>query len=653
MPNAPHFSQRFTLDTGYEESQLIPDYLYTGKLADDPESHIHGAIIDGRFSGTIYTDGKEEYHVENSRHHFDEKPDFHSIIYKSSDVDFDEDHGGGCGSKEEILARMAEFQETAIDDDDGGSVNWSQKPHVAGENKYSHPNHQNRRRRQSNTQTSCHLFLQADHTFWEHYYDGNRETAVQEVITSLNNHVSHVSQIYSHETFGPFQNLDFIIDRIKVNTSEDKDVAGNPFADEFIGVEKFLELNSLQNHDQYCLAYVFADRDFNDGVLGLAWVGSPESKTSGGICEKHKTFSGGVSQSLNTGIVTIQNYGSTVPSKVSYITFAHELGHNYGSPHDYPAICKPGESTSTRNEGNYIMYPSATSGDKPNNNKFSPCSKENMTNVLQEKATCFVESGRPVCGNRIVEGDEECDCGYEEQCLDDPCCHARPNNGSLPSTACKLKIIQGIKAECSPSVGPCCGSNCLYVAASANETCSGSVCLNFDLEECFCEPPQEGDTVDQSCHLCCMDGGVCKSSTQIESMENYTLTHGEIPMGSDSLTKALFQQPGSPCNAYLGYCDVFYKCRLVDSNGPLSRLTKAIFNPDLYEDVFSWIQEYWWATILICLGVIILMALFIKCFSVHTPSSNPNMKQARKVSHYTNTLRRRPRPQPGTEMRTR
>lgn len=39
------------------------------------------------------------------------------------------------------------------------------------------------------------------------------------------------------------------------------------------------------------------------------------------------------------------------------------------------------------------------------------------------------------------------------------------------------------------------------------QTCSGSVCLNFDLEECFCEPPQEGDTVDQSCHLCCMDGG--------------------------------------------------------------------------------------------------------------------------------------------------
>lgn len=40
-------------------------------------------------------------------------------------------------------------------------------------------------------------------------------------------------------------------------------------------MEKFLELNSEQNHDDYCLAYVFTDRDFDDGVLGLAWVGAP------------------------------------------------------------------------------------------------------------------------------------------------------------------------------------------------------------------------------------------------------------------------------------------------------------------------------------------------------------------------------------------
>uniref|UniRef100_A0A7N5P9Q4 ADAM metallopeptidase domain 10 n=1 Tax=Ailuropoda melanoleuca TaxID=9646 RepID=A0A7N5P9Q4_AILME len=32
------------------------------------------------------------------------------------------------------------------------------------------------------------------------------------------------------------------------------------------------------------------DRDFDDGVLGLAWVGAP-SGSSGGICEKSKLYS--------------------------------------------------------------------------------------------------------------------------------------------------------------------------------------------------------------------------------------------------------------------------------------------------------------------------------------------------------------------------
>ena len=52
----------------------------------------------------------------------------------------------------------------------------------------------------------------------------------------------------------------------------------------------------------------------------------------GGICERHRVYSDGTGKSLNTGIVTFTNYGSMVPSRVSHITFAHELGHNFGSP---------------------------------------------------------------------------------------------------------------------------------------------------------------------------------------------------------------------------------------------------------------------------------------------------------------------------------
>lgn len=67
---------------------------------------------------------------------------------------------------------------------------------------------------------------------------------------------------------------------IQINTTEEARNPTNPFRFANIGVEKFLELNSEQNHDDYCLAYVFSDRDFDDGVLGLAWVGAPTGRYS-------------------------------------------------------------------------------------------------------------------------------------------------------------------------------------------------------------------------------------------------------------------------------------------------------------------------------------------------------------------------------------
>jgi len=56
---------------------------------------------------------------------------------------------------------------------------------------------------------------------------------------------------------------------------------------------------------------------------------------TGGICSKYKRISdGGVirQRSLNTGIVTLNNYAKRIPLLVSRITFAHEIGHSFGSP---------------------------------------------------------------------------------------------------------------------------------------------------------------------------------------------------------------------------------------------------------------------------------------------------------------------------------
>ena len=91
----------------------------------------------------------------------------------------------------------------------------------------------------------------------------------------------------------------------------------------------FLLCITEEDYDAFCLAYMFTYRDFEMGTLGLAWTG--DLKNAGGVCEKNGHYRGSL-KSLNTGIVTLLNYGKHVPPAVSHVTLAHEIGHNFGSP---------------------------------------------------------------------------------------------------------------------------------------------------------------------------------------------------------------------------------------------------------------------------------------------------------------------------------
>ena len=96
------------------------------------------------------------------------------------------------------------------------------------------------------------------------------------------------------------------------------------------------------------------------------------------------------------------------------------------------------------------MYASATSGDRPNNNQFSGCSKDNITKVLDavfnerfSKVNCFEAKQAEFCGNNIIEKGEQCDCGYKEDCKDQ-CCYGRKevNECKLKSrAACRFVLI--------------------------------------------------------------------------------------------------------------------------------------------------------------------------------------------------------------------
>ena len=73
--------------------------------------------------------------------------------------------------------------------------------------------------------------------------------------------------------------------------------------------------------------------------------------------------------------------------------------------HDSGPTCAPyGTNRQEAEEGNYIMFASATMGDKANNDNFSTCSLDNITRVLEAvlnqrygKVNCFQSESRSYC----------------------------------------------------------------------------------------------------------------------------------------------------------------------------------------------------------------------------------------------------------------
>ena len=74
-------------------------------------------------------------------------------------------------------------------------------------------------------------------------------------------------------------NIQFGIERFLVNSTTPP--SSSSFSREFLGVEAYLQAHSRANWGTYCLSYAFTSRDFDNGVLGLAFVASRERE---GVC---------------------------------------------------------------------------------------------------------------------------------------------------------------------------------------------------------------------------------------------------------------------------------------------------------------------------------------------------------------------------------
>lgn len=246
-------------------------------------------------------------------------------------------------------------------------------------------------------------------------------------------------------------------------------------------------------------------------AVGLAWLGqacvNDAMDTNSSTTGAGQTGTGGTTETVAGANVVVRTRGAE-----EWQVIAHETGHTFGAVHDCDASacasndpraqqqCCPLSANTCDANRQYIMNPSSQQGV----DEFSLCTIGNICSAIGNnnvKTDCL-SNNRDVetitgqqCGNGIVEGDEQCDCGGEEGCGDNPCCDA---------STCTYKG----NSVCDDSNEDCCRS-CQFAS-------SGTVCREGSGD---CDPqetcPGDAATCPPDTHA--EDGDDCGSGLQCAS----------------------------------------------------------------------------------------------------------------------------------------
>ncbi|XP_067840352.1 disintegrin and metalloproteinase domain-containing protein 17 isoform X2 [Heptranchias perlo] len=572
--NVDHFSETFKAvivdgDGNEKEYPVQWKNFFTGHVIGEPGSKVQAVIDEEDFNARIVTD-EGEYNIEPLWRFIDSAPVEKLLAYKSEDV---REIGrlkssNVCGyiklNDSELLPEEIDEEEDDFDID-------ASTEYIQRQKRQKVPLDPER--------NTCKMLVVADYRFFRHMGRGVESITINYLIELID----RVDDIYRNTSWNNagFRGYGVQIDEIVVNIEPTKVTSGQKhynmdgsYPDKTKGawdVKPLLEQFSsdiAKNASKVCLAHLFTYQDFEQGTLGLAYVGSPKPHALGGICptpvSSRNVFSPAYDHPitrkliyLNTGLTSTKNYGKTILTKEADLVTTHELGHNFGAEHDPDSHeCAPTDDDG----GKYVMYPIAVSGDQDNNKLFSNCSKRSIYQTLINKASkCFQKRNNKVCGNSRVDEGEQCDPGLlhlnEDKCCTQQCQLKKDKKCSDKNSPCckdcqfekaGKKCQEAINATCKGE-STCTGTDqfCPAPGNAADETvcvdmgkCKNGECIPFceavrSLKSCAC------NETDDSCKVCCRQNGIC--SPYIDENKQF-----------------LYLRKGKPCT--VGFCDGHSKC---------------------------------------------------------------------------------------------
>lgn len=347
-----------------------------------------------------------------------------------------------------------------------------------------------------------------------------------------------------------------------------------------------------------------------DAAVGLAWLGQ--------LCSE-----GSASSSTNETIAGANVVVRTEGGGTEWQVFAHETGHTFGAVHDCTEnTCASGDSDVQRccplssgtcdAGGAYIMNPSTGT----NIQNFSPCSIGNICTALLRqsvKSTCLTNNKDintitgSQCGNGIVESGEDCDCGGDSGCADNPCCNAAT-----------CKFTSG--SVCDPSNEECCSDTCQFKSqgevcrvstgvCDPEETCTGTS-ATCPSDETASDGTNCGDGLQCASGQCTSRDLQCRSVLGVSTTSNDTgacdggcrlLCHSStLPAYADCFFLMQNFLDGTPCSGG-GTC----------SNGVCQ-------GASVVDEITSWIDENKNIVIPVAsvVGGLILIAILSCCISM-------------------------------------